>query len=66
MSMFPWHRWYLVFVFAQPYLLVLFTPDTEYHGLGTAVATVMLQCLIMSSTAEVQNLLVSHIDATFL
>lgn len=45
--------------------LVLFTRSTEYHSLGTAVATVMLQCLIMSSIAKVENLLVSHIDATF-
>lgn len=42
-----------------------FTLSAEYQNSGAAAATVMLQCLITSSTAEVKNLLAFHLDANF-
>lgn len=45
--------------------LILLTSNTEYHGLGTVVTTLMPQCLVMSSVAEVESSLDSHIDANF-
>lgn len=45
--------------------VTLFLLRAAYQSSGAAVASVMLQCLITSSTAEVTKLLVFHIDANF-
>lgn len=45
--------------------VTLFTLNADYQSSAAAVATVMLQCLITSSTTELKNLLVFHVDANF-